>query len=541
MVQEIQQTLFLLLGVVAFVLLIACINIANLLLVRAAARRREIAIRSALGASRMRLIRQFLTESAVLSILSAALGLLIASWSLDGLVALLIHILPRANEVQIDWTVVSFTLVLSLSCALAFGLAPALQSSSTDVRSGLNEGGRASTSSRRGLRHAFVVAQIALSLVLLIGAGLLLRSVRQLQLTDTGLRAENVLTAAVVLPPAAYATPQAGARFFTQVLERLSSLPGLQAAGVTTVLPLRIQGFHGNVEIEGAAAHTPGEAPFAEFRAVSPRYFQALGIPVQAGRSFADLDREDAEPTAIVNRAFARLYLPNQEPIGKRIRGIGSEWRTIVGVVADVKQLKLAEPAAPEVSVPYEQAPWPELTTDMTIVARVETRPSAFASAIRESVRAVDPLQPIHDVATMEDVIAESLANDRLSAILLGAFAAAAVALAAIGLYGVVSYSVVQDTRDIGIRIALGARTRDILRWIVGTGALLTLAGVGIGLVLAGILARSLSSLVYGITVHDPMTFGAAAIFLTAVSLAACYGPARRAAKADPMSALRIE
>ncbi|HXG66503.1 MAG TPA: ABC transporter permease, partial [Blastocatellia bacterium] len=542
MVQNIRPALLVLLGAVGFVLLIACVNVANLLLARAAARRREIAIRSAVGAGRGRLVRQFLTESVLLSFLGGALGLLLGKWGVDILVKLAVGILPRANEVGLDGRVVGFTLALSLLTGIIFGLAPALQVSRMDVQEALKEGGNAGNSPRRNwLRGALVVAEVSSALVLLIGAGLMIKSFARLQEVDTGMRPENVLTLRVTLPPAKYKTPQANVAFYEQVLERVSALPGVQAAGAINLLPIQQWGTNGEIQIEGQEPTPAGQSPLVEFRTATPDYFRALGIPLMAGRFFNAQDQENSDPVVIVNQTLARQLIPDGQPLGKRILGAGPKGLAIVGVVGDVKQSGLTQNVRPEIFVPHTQELWPGMTQNMSLVVRAASDPTKLTPAIRQAVLAVDPNQPIYDAQTMEEVIASSTSRSRLNMLLLGIFAGVAMILAMIGIYSVMSYTVTQSTREIGIRMALGAQAGHVLRMVVGYGLMLALIGVALGAAAAFGLTRLMESLLYGVTATDPLTFAGVSALLVGVSVLSCYLPARRALKVDPLVALRYE
>ena len=537
-VRNVRPALLLMLGAVAFVLLIACTNVANLLLARTSGRGREIAIRSALGAGRGTLIRQFLTESVLLSALGGALGLVLAKWGLDILVALAASSLPRAHEVGLDGKVLGFTLLLSMVTGVVFGLAPAIQASKTDVQQALKEGGSAGGGyGRNWLRSLLVVTEITAALVLLVGAGLLIRSFARLQDTDAGLRPENVLTLSLALPPAKYDTPQKVSTFYQQLLARVSELPGVQACGAINMLPLQQWGTNGPIEIEGEGPHPAGQAPLAEYRAASPDYFRVLGIRLIAGRFFNEQDRESAAIAIIINQTLADRHFPNQDPIGKRLKAGSPDWVTIVGIVGDVKQSGLTQPARAELFWCSMQAP----ITGMSLVVRAASEPTALTSAVRGEVQALDRDLPIHNVKTMGTVIAESVADQRLNMLLLGIFAGVALILSVIGIYSVMSYTTTQSTREIGIRMALGAQPMDVLKLIIGHGAMLSLIGVALGLTVAFGLTRLMVSLLYGVTATDPLTFASVPVVLIAVSLVACYLPARRAIKIDPMVALRYE
>jgi putative ABC transport system permease protein len=537
-VQYIRPALMVLLGAVGFVLLISCTNVANLLLARAAARQREIAVRMALGAGRWRLTRQFLTESLLLSVLGGGLGLLLARWGVDGLLVLAGNSLPRAGEVTLDWRVAGFTLLLSLLTGLAFGMAPALQVSKTDVQEALKEGGNAGSSQRRNrLRSLLVVAEVASALVLLVGAGLLIKSFMRLQEVETGMRPENVLTLAITLPEAKYPKPQLATGFYARVLERVKALPGVEGAAVINILPLLRTGYNGDVEIEGQS-YGAGQLPFAEYRVVSPDYFRTLGIPLVRGRFFDERDREGAPGVVIVNRTFVNKYLAGQDALGKRIKP-GAEWVQIVGVVGDVKQSGLTRPVMQELFMPYEQAA--SYTQSMTLVVRGAQDPEGLISAVRREVLAVDPSLPVYNVQTMETVITRSVSERRMNMLLLTIFAGVAMLLSMVGIYSVMSYTVTQSTREIGIRMALGAQPRDVLKLVVGQGLVLTLVGVAIGILGAFGLTRLMASLLYGVKATDPLTFAGVSALLVAVAMLACYLPARRATKVDPMVALRYE
>jgi putative ABC transport system permease protein len=538
MVQFIRPALMVLLGAVGFVLLISCTNVANLLLARAAARQREIAVRMALGAGRWRLVRQFLTESVLLSVLGGALGLLIARWGVDGLLSLAGNFLPRAGEVTLDWRVAGFTLLLSVLTGVGFGMAPALQVSKTDVQEALKEGGNAGSSQRRNrLRSLLVVAEVASALVLLVGAGLLIKSFMRLQEVETGVRPENVLTLAISLPEAKYTKPQMATTFYARVLDRVKALPGVEAAAVINILPLLRTGYNGDVEIEGQS-YPAGQLPLAEYRVISPDYFRALGIPLVRGRFFDGRDREGAPRVVIVNQTFVNKFLNGQDPLGHRIKP-GDEWIVISGVVGDVKQSGLARPVMPEIFMPYEQAP--SYAQSMTLVVRGAGDTGGLIPALRREVIAVDPNLPVYNVQTMETVITKSVSERRLNMLLLTIFAGVAMMLSMVGIYSVMSYTVTQSTREIGIRMALGAQASDVLRLVVGQGLVLTLIGVVFGVLGALGLTRLMESLLYGVKATDPITFAGVSVLLVAVAMLACYWPARRATKVDPMVALRYE
>lgn len=542
LVQFARPALLMLLGAVGFVLLIACTNVANLLLARSAARRKEIAIRTALGAGRWRLIRQFLTESVLLFILGGALGLLISKWGVDLLVGQASAFMPRAGEVRLDGRVVGFTLLISFLTGVIFGLAPAIQSTKTDVQAALKEGGNAGQSPHRNLvRNALVAAEIAAALVLLIGAGLLIKSFTQLLRTDTGMKTGNVITMGLTLPQSLYSTQQSRTVFYQQVIDRIASRPGVEAVGVVNILPVQNSGYNGKIWVEGEAAPPMGSEPIAEYRAVSLDYFRALGIPLVGGRFFNAQDKEQGIQVAIINQTFARRYLSGRDPLGSRMRKEEGEWLAIVGVVGDVRQSGLTRSIMPEVYTSYAQSGSATLTQGMSLVVRATGEPSDIIAGIRREVALVDPAQPVHNVQTMQEVIYNSVNDRRLTMLLLTIFAGVALFLAMIGIYSVMSYVVTQNTREIGIRMALGAQAGDVLRLVVGQGLMLTLLGIFIGLAASLALTRLIKSLLFGVAATDPLTFIYVSLFLIFVAMLACYLPARRATRIDPMVALRYE
>ncbi|MGH9767132.1 MAG: ABC transporter permease [Blastocatellia bacterium] len=541
-VRNIRPALMALLFAVGFVLLIACANVANLLLARATSRRTEIALRAALGAGRLQLVRQLLTESLLLAAAGGALGLALAKWGVEALLVLAANFLPRANEVGLDWRVAAFTAALSLLTGVFFGLIPALQSSRVDLQSALKEGGGAGGGMQTNwLRGALVVVEVAATLVLLIGAGLLIKSFIRLYETDLGFKAENVLTMSLALPQAKYPDARAAAAFHQKLLERVAALPGARSSGVINYLPLQQRGFNGGITIEGQGPYGPGRQPLAEFRAISPDYFRAMSVPLISGRFFTAQDQGNSAPVVIVNQALAQRYLPGQDPIGKRIRVIGNDWRTVVGVVGDVRESGVTQAAMAGIFVPVPQAVYTPLTQTMSLAVRADAEPEALISALRNAVKEIDPAQPVFNVKTMEAVVADSVSDRRLNMLLLGIFAAVALTLAVIGIYSVMSYTVSQHTREIGIRMALGAQPTDVLKLVVGQGMGLTLAGVGLGVAGAFGLTRLMATLLYGVTATDPLTFAVVSALLVIVALLACYVPARRATKVDPLSALRSE
>ncbi len=539
-VGRIRPALLTLLGAVGLILLVACGNVANLLLARAVARRREIAIRMALGAGRARLVRQLLVESLLLAGLGGGAGLLLAGWGVDLLVAARGDWLPRAEGIRVDPAVLGFTIAASLLTGVLFGLAPALRASRVTLGPELKAGGGRDGlgPGRDRLRGALVVSELAVSLVLLVGAGLLLRSFAGLMAIDVGFDPERALTFNLTAPWGTYKDPPQQARLFQEVLRSLGTLPGVTGVGAVNNLPIGGGGTNGGFEIEGRI-WPPDAAPNAEKQIVSHDYFQVMRIPLVKGRFFSPRDASGAPSVTIVNRAFARRYFPGEDPIGRRI---DFSWETvglqeIVGVVGDIRQAGVDEPVPPAIYVPYLQRP----IDSMTIVLRGTTPPGTLVAAASERVRAINPDLPLVNVETIEEVIAASLTPRRLPMLLLGGLALLALILGALGIYGVTSYAVAQRTPEIGVRMALGAKPRDVLAMILGEGIKLVVAGTALGLLGALALTRLLSGLLYGIAPSDPPTFLGAAAFLAGVSLLACYLPARRATRVDPMVALRSD
>ncbi len=542
LVGDLKPALLILLGAVGFVLLIACANVANLMLARATSRQKEISIRTALGASRWRVVRQLITESLLLSVMGGALGLLLALWGVDLLVASIPEDIPRVSEIGLDLRVLGFTAVISLLTGLIFGLVPALQVSKPDLNEGLKEGGRGSTEGARRnfVRSALVVSEVALSLVLLVGAGLLMRSFMQLRDVKPGFDPHNVLTASVALPDAKYKDEASQAEFFRQLLQRIAAQPGVHSAGAGTPLPLTNNMMMNSFAVEGRPPAAPGERLATHSRIVSPDYLRTMGIPLIKGRIFTERETKESPRVLVVNETFARKFFPNEEALGQHIDlSISDDMKgEIVGIVGDVKHYRLDREPNPECYVSYLQVP----TSFMSVVVRGETENTAGLTAIvRDAVRQVDKDQAVSEVRTMEQVLSNSVARRRFNMMLLGIFASVALILAAVGIFGVMNYSVTQRTHEIGIRIALGAQTRDVLKLVVGQGMLLIAIGVALGLAASFALTRVMSSLLYGITATDPITFIGVALVLASVALLACYIPARRATKVDPMIALRYE
>jgi putative ABC transport system permease protein len=542
-VGSVKPVLFVLLGAVAFVLLIACANVANLLLARSTARQREIAIRVAIGASRSRLIRQFLTESLLLALIGGALGVVLAHWGVAALVAGIpdfqLNSMPYLRDLKIDSSIVLFTFGLSLVTGVIFGLIPALQASNPQLHATIKEGGQSSVGAgRRRLRNAIVVAEIALALVLLVGAGLMMKSLTNMLKISPGFQTENLLTFNVSLLAAKYQNDSQIVNMDAQMIERIESLPGVQGAGLVGSLPL-MGGNTTRFYVEGKPQPAPGEETEANLRSVSANYFQTLGVPLLQGRYFNDNDNNPN--LVIINKTLADQVLPGEEAVGKRIiyPGITPQPVEIIGVIADEKVNALDAKQTGVVYEPFRQFP----STFSVFVVRTTTDPKRLSNSIREEIRQLDSEASIFGVRTMEEVIdsAPSTFMRRYPAFLTGIFATVALILASIGIYGVISYSVTQQTRDIGIRMALGAQTVDVLKMVVGQGMKLALAGVTLGLIAAFALTRLIESLLFGVSATDITTFAAISLLLTAIALLACYIPARRATKVDPMIALRYE
>jgi predicted permease len=542
-----RPALFLLLGAVSLVLLIACANVANLLLARAVARQKEIAIRAALGASRLRLIRQLLTESVMLSGLGGAAGLLLAHWSLRLVIAFMPGELDRRTPgglemIGFDARVLGFTLGVSLLTGLIFGLAPAFQSSRPDLNETLKEGGGTSSGGFRPqrLRHLLVIAEIALALVLLIGAGLMLKSFARMQQADLGFQPERLLRMGLPLNRFRPDQQPQKAAFLDEVLRRIAALPGAQAAAVANDLIPPPWATGSPFTIEGRPAASPSEAPLAVNRAVSPGYFRALEIPLRAGRDFTERDTAEAPGLVIISQNLAERFWPGEDPLGKRLRLGGPQadgpWLTIAGVAGDVRH-PLSPAPKPVIYRPLLQTSpaW------VQVFARTAPDPASLIAAARKEIWAASSDQPISGVGTMEQMLAEYVAEPRFIMTLLSLFAGLALALAAVGIYGVMSYAVSQRTRELGIRLALGAQAGDIFRLVVGQGLALALIGVGIGLAAAFALTRLLTGFLVDVRATDPATFAVIALLLTVVAGLACYLPARRATKVDPMTALRSE
>ena len=540
-VGDLRPALLILMGAVVFVLLIACANIANLLLARAASREKEIAIRASLGAGRMRMVRQFLTESLLLAGLGGLLGVLLASWG-TSLIGMLIPSnlpIPGLDSISIDGWVLAFTLGVSLLTGLLFGLAPALRSTKESIHTSLKEGGRTSAgSSRPHLHRVLVVSEMVLALVLLAGAGLMLRSFQRLLEVDPGFQAENRLTMRISLPRSKYQKPQQWAAFFQSLLQRVQFLPGILAAGVTEEVPLGGNNHTRSFTVENYQP-SPGEgSPLCEFRVISPGYARAMGFQLLEGRDFSAYDVADAPRVALVDKNTAQRYWPNRSSLGRRIRfGSSGPWYEIIGVVGHIRNVGLDDEGRGQIYVSYLQ----NSIRSMTLAVRSNSEPGAVVSAVRSQVQGLDKDQPIYDTVAMEERVLSSLMPRRFSMFSLAVFAAVALALAMAGIYGLMTYSVNQRLHEIGVRIALGAQPGDIFKLVIGEGMILAFAGLAIGVVGAFALTRLMSGLLFEVSPTDPATFVVVSLLLTAVALVACYIPARRATKIDPMVALRYE
>ena len=540
---DVRGSLFVLLVAVAFVLLIACANVAGLLLARAVSRRREIALRVALGASRRRVIRQLLTESLLLSAAAGILGSILAYFSFAFLQKLIPEQMTLLTSLNLDLRILLFTLALSLATGVIFGLVPALQSAKVDLNNALKQSTR--VTSTGWLRSALIVFEVALSIVLLVGAGLLIQTLFQLFNQYAVLQPQQVLTMRTVLPLTKYKELPQRNGFYQQVLGRIEHLPGVTAAGYTTSLPLLWKGGTTDFFPEGTKDPLPGMAYDANHRQVSANYLQAMNIPLRQGRYFTDHDNENSMPVAIVNETMARQYWPGQNALGRRFRlGDATEntpWRQVVGIVADIRQMGLDEPVKAEMYFPYQQTKEYNFYAPRDLAIRTSGDTSNVVSSVRQIIREVDPDQPISKVATMSEVLGVEAAPRRMGMIMLAAFAGLALLLASLGIYGVLAYFVNQHTNEIGVRMALGATQQNILGLVLKKGMGLTLLGTGIGLAVSFALTRLMSSLLFGVKPSDPLTFVAVPVLLAAVALVACLIPARKAMKVDPMIALRYE
>jgi putative ABC transport system permease protein len=550
-VRNIRPVLIILLGAVLFVLLIACANVANLLLARSTARQKEMAVRTALGASRGRIIRQLLTESVLLSLLGGSSGILLAMWGINIFIALAPANIPRVKEVSLDQWVLGFSLLISVATGLIFGLAPALQISKTNLNEVLKEGTRSAATTNphsAALRRVLIIAEIALSFVLLISAGLLITSIRRLTEVNPGFNPQPLLTANVSFPRKPSSSSgeageveqvRASAGFLSEVEQRVAALPGVQAVGAINDLPVRGNGsVNGDFNIEGRPKYKSGEAPVAEYRLVTPAYFRAIGIPLLQGRVFNDSDGPQSQVSIMINETLAKRFFPGEDPIGKRLLVMDDKPHEIIGVVGDARQWGLDRPPDPEIYFAYTQIAF---GSDTTMVIRTGVEPSSLSDGVRGGIRDVSADAPVYGIKTMMQVLSESTAQRRFNTILMTSFAGIALLMATIGLYGVISYSVAQRSQEIGIRMALGAQPGNVLRMVLWSGLKLALAGIVLGLLTSLAITRVLESLLYGVSATDPFTLLAGSIFLTLIALLACYIPARRATKIDPMIALRNE
>ncbi|HYS05468.1 MAG TPA: ABC transporter permease [Candidatus Dormibacteraeota bacterium] len=543
-VGDVRPALLVLLVAVGFVLLIATANVSNLLLSRAATRQKEMALRTALGASRRRLVRQLLTESLMLAVVGGGLGLVAGLWGIDLLRAIAPENFPRATDIGIDRAALAFTSIVALASGILFGLAPALQLSKAPLNETLKQGGRGVTESRgrQRMRGLLVAAQTTLALMLLVGAGLMVRSFQRLQEVDPGFIPDHLMTAQIALPQSRAVDPARRTAFYKELVERVRVLPGVEEASFSDSVPPTGLGILEVLGVEGQEVPAGENHPLIEEILVGTDYFRTLGIPLLSGRPPAASDGADAPPVALVNDTLARRYFPGREAVGKRIRagGFGPDdpWITIIGVVGDVKNNGLDAGRAPAIYVPYEQLPM-EGETHLLVRSLLGTE--GLVEAVRRQVREIDPGLPLGPVRTGGQLLAAATGRPRFNTLLILLFALVAMLLAAVGIYGVVSYSASQRTHEIGVRLALGARPRDVIALVLGQGMRPVLAGVGAGLLGAFLLTRTMRSLLFGVSATDPLTFALIALFLASVALAACYLPARRATRVDPMIALRAE
>jgi putative ABC transport system permease protein len=548
LVGNVRPALLMLLAAVGFVLLIACANVANLLLARASARRREIAIRRALGAGRLRLIRQLITESVLLALLGGVLGLLIAVWGVDLLVKFSPANIAQLGDINVSLSVLSFTLVVSLLTGVVFGLAPAIQASNPDLQETLKDAARSTTAGaqRNRMRGLLVISEFALALMLLIAATLLIRSFWRLQTVDPGFNGQQVLTARLWLPTpnqpetGPYFKHERRAQLFQQVLQRVASLPGVESVGGVSQLPLDGQTPSSTFSIEGRNSATD-DLYSSQVILASSGYFSTLGIPLLKGRLFTDQDDQNAQRVVVINQTLAERFFPGEDPVGKRIKfRLGRTeppWMTIIGIAHDVKTEGLDVENRPQMYLPVTQVS----NLQFALVIRTNSDPGALTEAVRREVRAADPDLPVYGIRTMDEVMAKAVSQRRFTMVLLGVFAGIALLLSAVGIYGVMAYSVSQRTHEIGVRMALGAQPRDVLRMVIAQGLLLICTGMAVGLAAAFLLTRFLAGLLFNVSPRDPVTFAGVTLLLALVALLACYIPARRATKVDPMIALRYE
>lgn len=538
-VANVRSALVLLMVAVGFVLLIACTNVANLLLARATVRRREISIRVALGAGRLRLIQQFLTEGLVLSIIGGTLGVALAWWGMRVLGKIAFPFLPRSQEIQIDGRVLLFTLLVAVLTSVIFGLIPSLQAGKADVQESLKEGGNTLTGGAVGgwLRQTLVVVEVAAAVVLLIGAGLMIRSIARIREVQPGLKPQNLLTAKISLPRERYKDPESAIRFYQQVIERIDSLPGVESTGLISHLPVEETGYNGNLTVEGKT-YPPNESPLVEYRVVNDDYFETANIPLLRGRVFNKQESDDKQAVVVINESMAKQIWAGEDPIGKRV-GEG-EPATVIGVVGDVKNRGLLGQTNAEMYAPFTQKGfWPDMRWNMRLLVRSTVDEATIASAVRREVQVVDPAQPLYSVQSMNLVIENTVRDKSMNTTLLSVFAGLSLLLALIGVYGVMSYTVAQHTREIGIRMALGAQPQAILKLIVGRGLFLVGIGVVVGVLASFGLTRFIENMLFGVKPTDPLTFAAIVLLLGVVALLACLIPAQRAMRVDPIVVLR--
>ena len=544
MVGNIKSALLILLGAVGFVLLIACANVANLLLARAAVRQKEIALRLALGASRSRLTRQFLTESVLLAGLGGGFGLLLSVVGLNLLKKFIPESISQAHAIGIDGKVLLFTVLVSLVTGVIFGLAPASQASNFNLNDTLKEGGRDSGASARGnrIRSLLVISEVAVSFLLLIGAGLLINSFMHLRKLDPGFRADHLLTMKVALPETKYPDKEHRAPFFRELIRRVQTLPGVQSVAVASNLPLTYNGDSMPIGVEGRPDPPPDQSPDVVLRVISPGYFSTMGIPLVAGRDISEQDRPESNKVVVISEKTAQYFWPGQDPIGKRLKPgsttSDSPWREVIGIVKDVRQNDFVAPPKMQMYMAHEQV---GSFAANAVVVRTAVDPLSLGTAVRKIVWEIDKDQPVSDIRSMEEIVSSAVARQRFSTMLLGIFAAVALVLAAVGIYGVMSYSVAQRTREIGIRMALGAQRSDVLKMTVKQGLKLVVTGVVIGVAAAFVLTRVMASLLFGVSATDPTTFATISFVLIGVAALASYIPALRATKVDPMIALRYQ
>jgi putative ABC transport system permease protein len=562
LVGDVRTTLLVLLGAVAFVLLIACVNVANLMLARATAREQEFAVRASLGASRTRIVSQLFLESLPIALLGGLGGILLAVWGTSLLVSLMPSSLPRFNPIDVNIGVLAFTAAVSLFTALLFGLAPAFHAAKADVQDSLRESGRSGNDGRshHRLRSVLVVSEVALAMLLLVGSGLLIKTLAALRHTDPGFSPTHVLTVELPLSPADFPDhhEDQALQFFHELVQRIDSLPGVRSSGATTSLPLGGGSWGKFVDVQGHVPPTSlDQVPVVRFQLSTSGYFPAIGVRLREGRFFTDADTQTSSAVAIINASFAKRFFPGEDPVGKQVRMLPplallppgpvspsepqAPMRTVVGVIDDMKDAAINQPVSETVFAPYAQYAGEGWNSDPIIVVRATADPLSLTGLIRNQVRSLVPGQPIGEIAAMDDLVGKSLSQARFSMLLLTYFAGLALALAAIGTYGVMSYSVLQRTREIGIRVALGAPPKDVLLLVLKQGSRLALAGLLVGIVAALALTRLMASLLYGVQATDPVTFASVSVLLGLVTLIACYVPARRAMRVDPMIALRYE